>query len=106
MWKYGVVEVFWMRWIFIVEEKVFVFELWKNGIGFSEIVNILGLKFGMIFIMLRDIGGIKFYECKWVVVYLILFECEEIWVGLLVKMSICVIVIVLNCSFLMILCEV
>lgn len=95
-----------MRRIFIVEEKVFVFELWKNGIGFSEIANILGLKFGTIFIMLRDIGGIKFYERKRVVVYLILFEREEIRVGLLVKMSIRAIVIALNRSFSTILREV
>ncbi|WP_249925516.1 transposase, partial [Escherichia coli] len=37
--------------------KTSVFELWKNGTGFSEIANILGSKPGTIFTMLRDTGG-------------------------------------------------
>ncbi|MCV8079413.1 transposase, partial [Escherichia coli] len=36
--------------------KTSVFELWKNGTGFSEIANILGSKPGTIFTMLRDTG--------------------------------------------------
>ncbi|MBS4234717.1 helix-turn-helix domain-containing protein, partial [Escherichia coli] len=43
-----------MRRTFTVEEKASVFELWKNGTGFSEIANILGSKPGTIFTMLRD----------------------------------------------------
>ncbi len=48
-----------MRRTFTAEEKASVFELWKNGTGFSEIANILGSKPGTIFTMLRDTGGIK-----------------------------------------------
>ncbi len=47
-----------MRRTFTAEEKASVFELWKNGTGFSEIANILGSKPGTIFTMLRDTGGI------------------------------------------------
>ncbi|WP_205716954.1 hypothetical protein, partial [Escherichia coli] len=36
-----------MRRTFTAEEKASVFELWKNGTGFSEIANILGSKPGM-----------------------------------------------------------
>ncbi|VDG84126.1 Uncharacterised protein [Shigella dysenteriae] len=35
-----------MRRTFTAEEKASVFELWKNGTGFSEIANILGSKPG------------------------------------------------------------
>lgn len=48
-----------MRRTFTAKEKASVFELWKNGTGFSEIANILGSKPGTIFTMLRDTGGIK-----------------------------------------------
>jgi len=51
-----------MRRTFTAEEKASVFELWKNGTGFSEIANILGSKSGTIFTMLRDTGGIKPHE--------------------------------------------
>ncbi|OSH59490.1 hypothetical protein B7D66_04535 [Klebsiella pneumoniae] len=47
-----------MRRTFTAEEKASVFELWKNGTGFSEIANILGSKPGTIFTMLRDTGNI------------------------------------------------
>ncbi len=53
-----------MRRTFTAEEKASVFELWKNGTGFSEIANILGSKPGTIFTMLRDTGGIKPHEHK------------------------------------------
>ncbi|STM57521.1 transposase InsI [Escherichia coli] len=53
-----------MRRTFTAEEKASVFELWKNGTGFSEIANILGSKPGTIFTMLRDTGGIKPHERK------------------------------------------
>lgn len=95
-----------MRRTFTAEEKAFVFELWKNGTGFSEIANILGLKLGTIFTMLRDTGGIKLYERKRAVAHLTLFEREEIRAGLLAKMNICAIATALNCSFLTILREV
>ena len=43
-----------MRRTFTAEEKASVFELWKNGTGFSEIANILGSKPGTIFTMLSQ----------------------------------------------------
>ncbi|MGK3570559.1 hypothetical protein ACSLPB_28415, partial [Escherichia coli] len=61
-----------MRRTFTAEEKASVFELWKNGTGFSEIANILGSKPGTIFTMLRDTGGIKPHERKRAVAHLTL----------------------------------
>ncbi len=63
-----------MRRTFTAEEKASVFELWKNGTGFSEIANILGSKPGTIFTMLRDTGGIKPHERKRAVAHLTLSE--------------------------------
>lgn len=40
----GYGDFFWMRRTFIEKEKVSVFEVWKNGTGFSEIANIPGSK--------------------------------------------------------------
>ncbi|EGI98774.1 transposase insI for insertion sequence element IS30B/C/D domain protein [Shigella dysenteriae 155-74] len=71
-----------MRRTFTAEEKASVFELWKNGTGFSEIANILGSKPGTIFTMLRDTGGIKPHERKRAVAHLTLSEREEIRAGL------------------------
>ncbi|UUF72633.1 hypothetical protein NPX81_22480 (plasmid) [Escherichia coli] len=70
-----------MRRTFTAEEKASVFELWKNGTGFSEIANILGSKPGTIFTMLRDTGGIKPHERKRAVAHLTLSEREEIRAG-------------------------
>ncbi len=67
-----------MRRTFTAEEKASVFELWKNGTGFSQIANILGSKPGTIFTMLRDTGGIKPHERKRAVAHLTLSEREEI----------------------------
>ncbi len=61
-----------MRRTFTAEEKASVFELWKNGTGFSQIANILGSKPGTIFTMLRDTGGIKPHERKRAVAHLTL----------------------------------
>uniref|UniRef100_UPI00201A51F1 helix-turn-helix domain-containing protein n=1 Tax=Escherichia coli TaxID=562 RepID=UPI00201A51F1 len=87
-----------MRRTFTVEEKASVFELWKNGTGFSEIANILGSKPGTIFTMLRDTGGIKPHERKRAVAHLTLSEREEIRAGLSAKMSIRAIATALNRS--------
>lgn len=78
--------------------KASVFELWKNGTGFSEIANILGSKPGTIFTMLRDTGGIKPHERKRAVAHLTLSEREEIRAGLSAKMSIRAIATALNRS--------
>ena len=77
-----------MRRTFTAEEKASVFELWKNGTGFSEIANILGSKPGTICTMLRDTGGIKHIERKRAVAHMTLSEREEIRAGLSAKMSI------------------
>lgn len=87
-----------MRRTFTAEEKASVFELWKNGTGFSEIANILGSKPGTIFTMLRDTGGIKPHEHKRAVAHLTLSEREEIRAGLSAKMSIRAIATALNRS--------
>lgn len=87
-----------MRRTFTAEEKASVFELWKNGTGFSEIANILGSKPGTIFTMLRDTGGIKPHERKRAVAHLTLSEREEIRAGLSPKMSIRAIATALNRS--------
>ncbi|EFB9450691.1 transposase, partial [Escherichia coli] len=87
-----------MRRTFTVEEKASVFELWKNGTGFSEIANIPGSKPGTIFTMLRDTGGIKPHERKRAVAHLTLSEREEIRAGLSAKMSIRAIATALNRS--------
>ena len=87
-----------MRRTFTAEEKASVFELWKNGTGFSEIANILGSKPATIFTMLRDTGGIKPHERKRAVAHLTLSEREEIRAGLSAKMSIRAIATALNRS--------
>jgi IS30 family transposase len=87
-----------MRRTFTAKEKTSVFELWKNGKGFSEIANILGSKPGTIFTMLRDTGGIKPNERKRAVAHLTLSEREEIRAGLSAKMSIRAIATMLNRS--------
>ena len=87
-----------MRRTFTAKEKASVFELWKNGKGFSEIANILGSKPGTIFTMLRDTGGIKPNERKRAVAHLTLSEREEIRAGLSAKMSIRAIATALNRS--------
>ena len=87
-----------LRQMYLTEENASVFELWKNGTGFSEIANILGSKPGTIFTMLRDTGGIKPHERKRAVAHLTLSEREEIRAGLSAKMSIRAIATALNRS--------
>ncbi|CNE46412.1 Uncharacterised protein [Yersinia intermedia] len=48
-----------MKRTFTAAEKRFVFDSWKNGIGFSDIAKILDSKPGTIFTILRDTGGIR-----------------------------------------------
>ena len=40
-----------MRRTFTAEEKASVFELWKNGTGFSEIANIRGYRLAELVLM-------------------------------------------------------
>lgn len=48
-----------MKRTFTAVEKEFVFDSWKNGIGFSDIAKTLDSKPGTIFTLLRDSGGMK-----------------------------------------------
>ena len=77
-----------MKRTFTSLEKEFVFDSWKNGIGFSQIARILDSKPGTIFTILRDTGGIKPPKRKPSVLHLTLAEREEIRVGLSSKKSI------------------
>ncbi|HDL6964595.1 TPA: helix-turn-helix domain-containing protein, partial [Yersinia enterocolitica] len=77
-----------MKRTFTAVEKRFVFDSWKNGIGFSDIAKILDSKPGTIFTILRDTGGIKPCERKRSLSHLTLSEREQIRVGLSSKKSI------------------
>ncbi|MBD6969799.1 helix-turn-helix domain-containing protein, partial [Vibrio parahaemolyticus] len=48
-----------MKRMFSEQEREFVFDSWKRGVGFSEIAQQLDVKPGTVFTMLRDTGGIK-----------------------------------------------
>ena len=48
-----------MKRTFTSSENEFVFDSWKNGIGFSQIARISDSKPGTIFTILRDTGCIK-----------------------------------------------
>lgn len=77
-----------MKRTFTPREKEFVFDAWKNGVGFSDIAKLLDSKPGTIFTILRDHGGIKPNKRKRNKTHLSLEEREEIRVGLSSKMSI------------------
>ena len=89
-----------MRRTFTAEEKASVFELWKNGTGFSEIANIPGFKTrnDLHYVKRDDTGGIKPHERKRAVAHLTPSEREEIRAGLSAKMSIRAIATALNRS--------
>lgn len=87
-----------MRRTFTVEEKDFIFDAWKDGVGFSDIAKNLNSKPGTIFTVLRDTGGIKPSKRKPSRDHLTLAEREEIRVGLSAKMSIRAIARMLNRS--------
>lgn len=74
--------------MFTAQEKAFVFESWKSGMGFSDIAKKLDSKPGTIFTILRDTGGIKPAPRKRAPIHLTLAEREEIRVGLSAKKSI------------------
>lgn len=77
-----------MKRMFTTQEKEFVFDSWKKGIGFSEIAKLLDSKPGTIFTMLRDSGGIKPPDRKRASQHLTMAEREEIRAGLSAKQSI------------------
>jgi IS30 family transposase len=77
-----------MKRIFTIQEKEFIFDSWKRGIGFSDIAKIMASKPGTIFTVLRDTGGIKPKPRKQSPHHLTLSEREEIRAGLSAKKSI------------------
>lgn len=77
-----------MKRTFTADEKELVFDSWKEGIGFSEIADLLGSKPGTIFTVLRNSGGIKPKKRQRRSSHLTLSEREEIRAGLSAKRSI------------------
>jgi len=77
-----------MKRTFTAEERDFVFRLWKEGIGFSEIGRVVEAKPGSIFSILRDHGGIQPPPRKRANHHLTIEEREEIRAGLSAKKSI------------------
>lgn len=73
---------------FTQDERDLVFDLWKQGTGFSDIARIIDSKPGSIFSILRDHGGIKPKARKRAKQHLTLEEREEIRAGLSAKLSI------------------
>lgn len=69
-------------------EKELVFNLWKQGTGFSDIGRVLEAAPGTIFTVLRESGGIKPNSRTQNAQHLTLSEREEIRVALSAKMSI------------------
>ena len=83
---------------FTQEERALVFDLWKQGAGFSEIGRVIAAKPGSVFTILRENGGIKPEPRHRNIIHLTLSEREEIRVALSAKMSIRAIARMLNRS--------
>lgn len=83
---------------FTQDEKDLVFNLWKQGTGFSDIGRVLDAAPGTIFTALRETGGIKPRARKRNAKHLTLAEREEIRVALSSKMSLRAIARLLNRS--------
>lgn len=79
-------------------EKELVFDLWKQGTGFSDIGRVLEAAPGTVFTALRESGGIKPKPQKRNTQHLTLSEREEIRVALSAKMSFRAIARMLNRS--------
>jgi hypothetical protein len=73
---------------FTPDEREFVFDLWKQGAGFSDIGRIIDAKPGSVFTILRDTGGIKPKVRKRNNTHLTLAESEEIRALLSARLSI------------------
>jgi len=84
--------------MFTQGEKDLVFDLWKQGTGFSDIGRVLDAAPGTVFTALRESGGIKPKPRKRNVQHLTLAEREEIRVALSAKMSLRAIAKMLNRS--------
>jgi hypothetical protein len=77
-----------MKRSYTQQEKELVFDLWKQGAGFSDISRVIDAKPGSIFTILRDHGGIKPTKRTRSTHHLSLEEREEIRAGLSAKLSI------------------
>lgn len=73
--------------LFTPQEKAFIFDSWKRGMGFSDIAKIMSLSPGTVFTALRNTGGIKPAQRKRAAHHLTLAEREEIRVALSAKKS-------------------
>jgi IS30 family transposase len=76
-----------MKRSFTQEERDCVFDLWKQGAGFSDIGRVISAKPGYVFTILREHGGIKPEERKRSSHHLTIEEREEIRAGLSAKKS-------------------
>ena len=83
---------------FTQEEKDLVFNLWKQGSGFSDIGKVLKAAPGTVFTALRETGGIRPTPRKRNQRHLTSAEREEIRVALSAKMSLRAIARMLNRS--------
>ena len=83
---------------FTEQERDIVFDLWKQGAGFSDIARVIESKPGSIFTILREHGGIKPEKRKRSPKHLTVEEREEIRASLSAKMSIRAIARLLNRS--------
>lgn len=83
---------------FTQDEKDLVFNLWKQGTGFSDIGRVLDAAPGTVFTALRETGGIKPRARTRNAKHLTLAEREEIRVALSAKMSLRAIARLLNRS--------
>lgn len=83
---------------FTQAEKELVFNLWKQGTGYSDIGKVLDAAPGTVFTALRQTGGIKPQPRKRNAKHLTLAEREEIRVALSAKMSLRAIARMLNRS--------
>jgi len=72
---------------FTTQERDIVFDLWKQGAGFSDIARITDSKPGSIFTILKEHGGIKPEKRKRRSNHLSIEEREEIRASLSAKMS-------------------
>ncbi|WP_133406922.1 IS30 family transposase [Parashewanella tropica] len=77
-----------MKRTFTKQEREFVFDSWKSGLGFSDIAQIINSKPGSVFTILRDSGGIKPESRQRRSLHLTIEEREEIRAGLSAKKSI------------------
>lgn len=77
-----------MKRTYSQEERNLVFDLWKQGSGFSDIARVLDAKAVSVFTILRDFGGIKPKKGKRSPHHLTIDEREEIRAGLSAKKSI------------------